>query len=334
MKKIMNHPIQYCSEAVEGAVYAHPERMKLVSGNPHLISRAVKPAAAKTSILAVCDGGHFPMYYGYIGDGMLDGCAIGDIYQAPAWEEILSLITACDQGCGTILLFDGTFCAENCARAVCEAEKAGIFVSSFSLCEDWGATFGFTKELTRCGAGLVFCCKLAGAAAAIGWKKEEILALLNRTQDQIATLGLIAESGYHPHTGEQLLMIPADRVQIGGGLHTEKGFEEIPVPSADTVADHMFRKKLNALIKLSAGDSAAVMVNGFGGTPQEDLYIVFRKLAKIMEKLGIRLVHPMIGTFAGNLGTNGLSITIMKLDDELLKLWNTPADTITLTVRN
>lgn len=334
MKRIMNNPIQYCSEAAEGAVYAHSERIKLVSGNPHLILRTTKPAVAQTTILAVCDGGHFPMYYGYIGDGMLDGCAIGDIYQAPAWEEILSLITVCDQGCGTVLLYDSTFCSENCARAIGEAEKAGVSVSSFSLREDWGATFGFTKELTRCGAGLIFCCKLAGAAAAKGWDKEKILRMLNQTQDRIATLGLIAESGYHPHTEEQLLVISGDQVQIGGGFHTEKGFEEIPVPPADIVADHMFRKKLNALVKLSAGDNAAIMINGFGGMPQEDLYIVYRKLAKILEELRIQPVRPMIGTFAGNLGANGLSITIMKLDDKLLKLWCAPVDTITLTVKN
>lgn len=331
MKRIMNNPLQYYPEAAEGAVYAFPERIKLISGNPHLISRTVRSNTAKTAVLAVCDGGHFPMYCGYIGDGMLDGCAIGDIYQAPAWEEILSLITVCEKGQGAILLYDSTLCSESCAKAVLEAKKAGICVCSFSLREDWGAAFGHVKELTRCGAGLIFCCKLAGAAAQEGWSAKEILELLVRTQEQIATLGLIANSGYHPHTGEQLLLIPEDRVQIGGGLHMEKGFEEIPVPPADIVAEHMFRKKLNVLIKLSAGDSAAVMVNGFGGIPQEDLFIVYRKLAKIMEGLKIQPVRPVIGTFAGNLGTCGLSITLMKLDNELLGLWNAPVDTITLS---
>lgn len=331
MKRIMNDPLRYCTEAIEGAVCAYPKKIKLVSGNPHLISRVQKPDVPRATVLAVCDGGHFPLYYGYVGEGMLDGCAIGDVYQAPDRTDILSLITASDQGCGTILLYDDSMCAENCAYAIREANKAGLTVYSFALREDLGAVAGLSKELARPGAGLVFCCKLAGAAAAAGQNAENILAMLNRAQEQIATLGLIAESGYHPYTGEQLLPIPAAHVQIGAGLHGELGFEEIPIPPADMVADHMFRKKINALLKLSSGDCAAVLVNGYGGIPQEDLYIVYRKLAKIMEGLGIQLIRPLVGSYACNIGTNGLSITIMKLDRSLMQLWNAPVDTIALT---
>ena len=169
---------------------------------------------------------------------------------------------------------------------------------------------------------MILCSKIAGAAAGAGESSSKILTILDHARKQIASVGLIVECGHDPVTGEQFLTIPECKVQIGGGLHSEAGFEEISVPCADTVADHMFRKKLNPVVNLLAGDTAALLVNGYGGMPQEELYIVFRKLADIMNEQNIHLVNPLVGNCAGNLDTNGLSITIMKLDEILLPLWN------------
>lgn len=330
MKRIMNDAARYCREAAEGFLFAHTDTLSMVAEDPFLAVRSTGPDPAEVPVMAVGDGGHFPMFHGYVGPGMLSGSVLGEVFQAPDSRKILTMLRTLDRGHGVVLLYDSAFCTGKTLQAVDEARKMGIQVFLFTLQDDYGAAFGWDKTGTRCGAGLLLCCKLAGAAASAGKTGEEILELLYHAREHMATVGMIAEDGFHPRTEKKFLPLTRDTVQIGGGLHNEPGFEQIPVPPADIAAEHMFRKKLNPIVTLSAGDHAAVLLNGYGGMALEELFILYRKLSSEMHALGIFAESPLVGNYGGNLGANGYSITLLKLDAPLLPLWNAPVNTAAL----
>lgn len=324
MKKILNNPEHYADEALHGMCLAFPHLYTQSGEAGRVISRAA-PGAAKPGIVSGGGSGHLPTFAGYVGPGLLDACAVGNVFAGPAVMDCIDAIRAADSGKGVLLLF-GNYGGDkmNFAMASEMLEAEGIVTRTLLASDDVGSASREERQKRRGVAGLIYGYKIAGAKAEQpDATLDEVAAVTQRALDNTVTLGVALSSCTVPEAGKPTFSLADDEMEIGMGIHGEPGIRRGPLLNADPLADEM----LSALLKdggIKSGDRVAVMLNSLGATPLEELFILWRRVSEGLESRGISWCAPQIGRYATSMEMAGASLSLMKLDEELEALLKTP----------
>jgi dihydroxyacetone kinase-like protein len=325
MKKIINKPESVVDEMLKGVVAAHPEYIRRLEGYEVLV-RAGAPAA-KVALVSGGGSGHEPTHGGYVGKGMLDGAVAGAVFTSPTPDQIFEAIKAVDGGKGVLLVVKNyTGDIMNFEMAAEMAELDGIDVEKVVVDDDV-AVENSTWTIGRRGiAGTLFVHKLAGAKAEAGGSLGEVKGVAEKVIANVRSMGMALSSCTVPAAGKPSFILGDDEVEIGMGIHGEPGTHRETVRTADETADHLLGKILTDM-PLTSGDEVAVIVNGLGGTPMMELYIVNKRISEVLLSKDIKVVKTYVGNLMTSLEMAGFSISILKLDDELKELLLAPADT-------
>ncbi|WP_169077273.1 dihydroxyacetone kinase subunit DhaK [Microcella alkalica] len=326
MKKIINEPQTFVDEFVDGILLAHPTLLKVPGQDRRVLVRADAPVAGKVGIITGGGSGHLPLFKGYVGRGLCDGVAIGNVFSSPSSAQILETTKAVDGGAGVLYLY-GNYGGDvfNFDLATDMAELEGIRTLTV-LGRDDVASQPKERATDRRGvAGIFFAYKAAGAAAERGDSLDQVAAVAEDIIEHTATMGVGLSPTILPTTGKPSFELAEDEMEIGIGIHGEPGIHRGSLETADEIAEHLV-ERLVADLGATSGDRVAVLVNGLGATPLEELYLLFRRTHQILEGKGIAIAKNYVGEYATSLEMAGASISLLLLDDERLALLEAPAE--------
>ena len=327
MKKILNDPANFVDEVMDGIKRAYGDRIAFLDGDPRIVLRADAVRPGKVGIVTGGGSGHLPVFLGYVGQGMLDGCAVGNVFASPSAQKMAAMIKACDKGAGVLCLY-GNYGGDNLNfDLACETvEFDDVKTATVRVADDVASAPKDKAEKRRGVAGMVYAFKAAGASAERGDDLEAVAACARKALSATRTMGVALSPCIVPQVGKPTFSIADDEIEIGMGIHGEPGIEVRKMMGADEIAALVLGKILEDM-PLSSGDEVSVMVNGLGATPLEELLIVFRAVHKQLETAGVKVFMPHVGEFATSMEMAGLSITVIKLDAELKALLAAPAST-------
>ncbi|POH62034.1 dihydroxyacetone kinase subunit DhaK [Cryobacterium zongtaii] len=329
MKKLVNDPKNVVDEAVAGFGAAHADIVR-VSLDPVFIVRADAPVAGKVGIVSGGGSGHEPLHGGFVGSGMLDAAVPGAVFTSPTPDPILAATKAVDGGAGVLhIVKNYTGDVLNFETAADLAEADEIEVRTVIVNDDVAVKDSLYTAGRRGVAGTVLVEKIAGAAAERGDDLTAVATVAEKVIGQVRSMGVALTPCVVPHAGEPSFTLADDEIEIGIGIHGEPGRERIKLEPADAIVDRILGPILDD-IPYASGDKVLLFVNGMGGTPQVELYIVFRRAAEVLAERGIEVTRTLVGNFTTSLEMQGMSITILKLDDELTALWDAPVHTAAL----
>ena len=321
MKKLINKPENYVDEVLQGMTAAHPETY-MIDGATRRMLRRPTAIAGKVGVISGGGFGHLPVFAGYIGDGLLDACAVGDVFASPDMNPMLEAIQFADQGKG-VLCVVGNYGGDrmNFDMACEMAEMDDITATKVIVSDDVAAAGPEEAEKRRGVAGFVFVAKIAGAAAAAGRSLEEVAAVAQSAADNVRSIGVALSSCTVPQAGKPTFNIADDEMEIGMGIHGERGVRRGQLRPVDEVADEMIDMSL-ADKPVKTGARIAVLINGLGATPIEELYLLFRRAKQRFETAGAVIAFHRVGNYATSMEMAGASISILHLDDDLETLLN------------
>ncbi|MGJ9459622.1 dihydroxyacetone kinase subunit DhaK [Oceanobacillus sp. CF4.6] len=327
MKKLINDKKNVVEEMIDGYVKAHPEYIKRLEENDRALVSAKPKEEGKVAILIGGGSGHEPAFMGYVGEGMADGVAVGNIFASPPPAPILEVTKAIDKGAGVVYLY-GNYAGDvmNFGMAAEMAEMEDIEVEMALASDDVASAPKEEKEKRRGIAGEFFVYKMAGAAADLGYKLKEVADVARKTNDNTRSMGVGLTPCSLPQTGEPSFEIGDDEMEIGLGHHGEPGIRKAPLDTADNVTDQLLEPIFEDM-EINEGDEVAVLVNGLGSTPRMELYIMFRRVEQVLSEKGIKIYRSYVGDYITSLEMGGASITLTKLDDETKKLVDHPVNT-------
>ncbi|WP_415808319.1 dihydroxyacetone kinase subunit DhaK [Bordetella muralis] len=325
MKKILNNPQHYVDEMLEGLCAAHPELQRM-GEDGRVIARSQGAVDGKVGIVTGGGSGHLPVFLGYVGEGLLDSCAVGNVFAGPRMADCMEAARAADGGAGVLQLY-GNYGGDrmNFDMAAEMLELEGIATASVRVTDDVASAPADQKDKRRGVAGLVLVYKVVGAKAAEGASLEEVTRLARKANEACRSIGVAITPCVVPESGKPSFTIQDGEMEFGMGIHGEPGLWRGPLKTADELADEMLSRLMPEL-DLRQGDQVGVVVNSLGATPAEELYILFRRVAAVMRQKGIDIVQPLVGRYATSMEMTGASLTLMKLDDELERLLTAPAD--------
>lgn len=325
MRKIINNPSDFVDEVIEGILTAHPTLVKTPGDDNRVMVRADAPLAGKVGIVTGGGSGHLPLFKGYVGMGLCSGVAIGNVFSSPSAQQCFEAAKAVDGGAGVLFLY-GNYGGDvfNFDLAIDLAELEGIETATVLGRDDVASHPRERKEDRRGVAGIFFAYKAAGAAAERGDSLAEVAAVATDIGENTATMGIGLGPTILPTTGKTSFDLPEGEMEIGIGIHGESGIHRGPLESADEIADRLVHPLVDDL-SLSGGDRVALLVNGLGATPLEELYVLYRRARSILGSLSISVEKTYVGEFATSLEMAGASISLLKLNDERLALLNAPA---------
>ncbi|MBN8201469.1 dihydroxyacetone kinase subunit DhaK [Bacillus sp. NTK034] len=323
MKKFINKPENVVTEMLEGLLAAHPDLLKSVDNVKNLV-RKDAPVQNKVGIVSGGGSGHLPLFLGYIGKGMLDGVAVGEIFASPSSKQILDVTKSVDSGKGVLYLY-GNYGGDvmNFDMAGEMAEMEGIRTATVIGTDDVASMPKGQESQRRGVAGLFYLYKIAAAKAEEGATLEEVAEIAKFANENVRTMGVALSPCTLPEVGKPTFTIEDGKMELGMGIHGEPGYYKGDIQTADEVAETLAEKIYDDL-SLEDGCEVSVLVNGLGATPLEELYIVFRKVKNIFEEKNIAINKVYIGEYATSLEMAGLSISVLKLNDELKSLLNSP----------
>lgn len=326
MKKILNVPAAYVDEMLEGLTAAHPEFYRLVGETKRAVARATPGKAGKVGIVSGGGSGHLPVFTGYVGPGLLDACAIGDVFASPSAEQMADAIRAADQGAGVLRLYG------NYGGDIMNFDMAGDLVdfddircTTVLLADDVASAPPAEAPKRRGVAGMVYAFKIAGAAAEAGHDLDEVTRVAQKAADACRSVGAALSPCTVPQAGKPTFTIAEDEMEMGMGIHGEPGVWRGKLRTADAIAGEMMDRLL-ADMPVGKGDRVSVMVNSLGATPPEELYILYRTVKARLEVAGASIVMPLVGRYATSMEMTGVSFTLCKLDDELEGFLKAPCD--------
>lgn len=329
MKKIINTAEGFIPEMLEGIYHAHPGELSYVDGDLHCLVNA-RAHDGKVGLMTGGGSGHLPLFLGYVGEGMLDGCAIGDVFQSPSAEQILAVTKHIDQGKGVLYIYgnyNGDIFNFDSAAEMAGFEENIRTLSCIAGEDVAGPAPAPGEDNKRRGvAGIFFVFKCAGAAAAAGLDLDEVYRVAQKVCLNVRTMGVALSSCTVPRVGRVSFEMGEDEMEIGMGIHGEPGVRRGKLQSADAIVDEMLAPILKDL-PYHRGDEVAVLVNGLGATPLEELYVMFRRMKQVLETQGISVYHTYTGEYATSMEMAGASISLLKVDDELKKYLAMQADT-------
>ena len=327
MKKILNEPFSYVDEMLEGLCAAHPQHYRQAGEDGRVIARPGGATPGKVGIVTGGGSGRLPVFTGYVGQGLLDACAIGDVFSSPNVEQMVEAIRQANGGSGVLCLF-GNYGGDvmNFDMAAELADMEGIQVKTVLVKDDVASAPPAEAGRRRGVAGMVFAFKVAGAKADKGGSLDEVAAAAEKALANIRTMGVALSPCTVPLAGKPTFTIGDDEMEIGMGIHGEPGMKREKLQTADQIAERMTLAILEDLPQ-KQGTRVAVMVNGLGATPPEELYVIYRKVDEILKGKGLVIHRAYVGEFATSMEMAGASLTFMYLDDELAELLDAPAHT-------
>jgi dihydroxyacetone kinase-like protein len=325
MKKLLNNPNDYVAEMLNGLLAAHSESLAYAAGDPHCIVRADAPVTDKVALATGGGSGHLPVFLGYVGRGLLDGCAVGDVFASPNSEQMLEVTKRIHGGRGVLYIY-GNYGGDtmNFDMASEMAAMDDIEVRTVLVRDDVASAPPNQAQRRRGVAGMVFAFKVAGALADRGGLLDEVEAVTVKALENIRSIGVALSPCTVPAAGKPTFTIGESEMEIGMGIHGEPGMQRETLQTADEITDRMVGALL-ADMPLEAGDRVAVMVNSLGATPLEELYILYSRVHRILVERGVSIHRPYIGRYATSMEMAGASLTFFKLDDELAALLDHPA---------
>ncbi|MEE0200252.1 MAG: dihydroxyacetone kinase subunit DhaK [Muricomes sp.] len=330
MKKIMNEAENYVDDMLEGIYSAHPEELTYVNEDIHcLISK--KNNKNKVAIVTGGGSGHLPLFLGYVGRGMLDGCAVGHVFQSPPAEQMAEVTKAVDNGKGVLYIlgnYNGdkfnfqmagdTVAFENDIQTEMVIAGDDIAVAA----EPDGSMPGKRRGV----AGIFFLYKCAGAAAEMGLDLKGVTQVALKVRENVRTIGIALSACIIPRVGKPGFEIEEDSVEIGMGIHGETGIRVEKLKTADEIVNEMMDMLFHDM-PVEADGEVAVLLNGMGSTPLDELYIMLKSISKYLKDRGVKLYRSYVGEYATSMEMAGASISIFKLNDELKQYLDAPADT-------
>lgn len=325
MKKLINDPFAVVEETIEGLLLAYPNHLKRAPGSSRVLMRADGPVMDKVAIVTGGGSGHIPIFLGYVGPGLLDAVSIGNVFSSPSPEDMLAATVAAHGGRGVLYLF-GNYSGDvmNFSMAAELAEMEGITVAT-SLVKDDVISAPVTElERRRAVAGLFFAYKIAGARAEERADLQQVKAAADKAIFNTRSMGVALSPCTIPAAGKPTFTLGEDEMELGMGIHGEPGLQRGKLMPADQVAQAMIERLLPDL-PFARGDEVAVLVNGLGATPPEELFILYRRAHQLLTEAGVKIHKAFVGEYATSMEMAGASISLLKLDDELKRLLDAPA---------
>ena len=331
MKKLINEPDAVVREALEGIEAAHSDLVRVIY-EPAVIVRADAPVQGKVGIISGGGSGHEPMHGGFVGRGMLDAACPGEVFTSPTPDQMLEATKAVDGGAGVLhIVKNYTGDVLNFEMAADLAKGEGIEVEAVVTNDDVAVQDSLYTAGRR-GVGItVIAEKICGAAAEERKSLAEVAELCRTVNGQGRSMGMALTPCVTPGSGEPSFELADDEMEIGIGIHGEPGRYREKLGPASEVVERLATAIVEDL-PYESGDRVLAFVNGMGGTPLIELYIVYRELNRFLKDRGITIERRLIGNYITSLEMAGCSITLLKLDDELTRLWDAPADTPALRV--
>lgn len=328
MKKIINEPTQVVSELLKGMELACP-KLKYTE-KLEIITR--RDPADKVAVISGGGAGHEPAHAGYVGWGMLDGAVTGNVFSSPSPDRITAAIKQVDTGKGVLMIiknYSGDIMNFGLSKDL--AERDGIQVDSVVVKDDVAVPDSTYSTGRRGIAGTVFVHKIAGAKAEMGGNLSQVKAAAEKAIANIRTMGMAMSPCILPAAGKPGFHLGENEIEIGMGIHGEPGVERTSVKTAKEIAASL----LNKIFKDYdySGSQVALLVNGLGGTPLMELYILNKEVQELLKENKITVYKSLVGNYMTALDMTGCSLTLMKLDDELKELLDAPCDTPALTIR-
>ena len=326
MKKLINSPDSVVRDALEGMAAAHPDQIR-VSYDPDFVVRADAPIQGKVAIVSGGGSGHEPMHGGFVGRGMLDAACPGAVFTSPVPDQMLEATKAVNGGAGVLhIVKNYTGDVLNFEMAAELAQAEGIEVASVVIDDDVAVQDSLYTAGRRGVGATVLVEKICGAAAEQGMSLADVTRICEKVNAQGRSMGMALTSCTVPAAGKPTFELGDDEMEIGIGIHGEPGRERMELQPASEIVRMLAAVVLDDL-PFNEGDQVLAFVNGMGGTPLIELYVVYNELAKICAERNITIARNLIGNYITSLEMAGCSITLLKLDDELAQLWDAPVQT-------
>ena len=328
LKKFINDPEKVVDEMLEGFLFAHSDIVKKLSTSRVIVRKDV-PIKGKVGLVTGGGSGHKPAFIGYVGEGLIDAAAVGEIFSSPSAQQVYDAIKAVNSGKGVLCVL-GNYSGDvmNFDMASDMAKEEGISVEQVIINDDVGSGSKEQMENRRGVAGEVIVWKAIGAKAQEGANLEEVKKVAEKVNSNTRSMG-VAHSPCAvpslPHGGEPTFTLGENEMEIGVGHHGEPGVERTKMKSADEITEILMGKILQDL-PFKENNEISVLIDGLGSTPLLELYIIYRKIAQILRQRQIKIYKPYIGEFFTSLEMGGFSITLTKLDEELKRLLDAPAN--------
>lgn len=325
MRKLINDADAFVDEMLDGLLLAHPDALRAASDDRRALVRADAPVSGQVGIVTGGGSGHLPVFLGYVGVGLASGVAVGNVFSSPSADQVLAATRAVDGGAGVLYLY-GNYGGDvlNFDLAAEMADAEGIATATILVTDDVASAPPERAADRRGIAGLVFAYKCAGAAAERGDDLEGVVAAARAAVVNTRTMGVGLSPTILPSAGKPTFTLDEGEMEIGIGIHGEPGVHRGRLESADQVA----RRLVDAVaddLGLAWGERVAVLVNGMGSTPLEELYLLYRKTYQLLAERGVRIERNYIGEYATSLEMAGASISLMRLEDQLAPLLAAPA---------
>ena len=325
MKKLINDPYKVVDETLAGILKAYPYHLRAAKNNPRTLVRADAPVKGKVGICTGGGSGHIPLFLGYVGPGLADGVAVGNVFSSPSADDILAAAREVNGGVGVLYLF-GNYQGDrmNFEMAAEAAEMEDIPIQTSIAADDVASASSSERARRRGVAGIFFAYKIVGAKADTMANLDSIKATADEVINNTCTIGVALTPCTIPAAGKPTFAIAEDEMELGTGIHGEPGIERIKMKPADQVTAILAEKLINDL-PFRSGDEVAVLVNGMGATPPEELFIMYNKAHDILIDHGLRIHMAFVGEYATSMEMAGASLSLLKLNDEFKRLLDSPA---------
>lgn len=325
MKKFLNSVDSLLDESLSGFAFAHADIVRF-NEQPHFISRAAPGRQGKVALISGGGSGHEPLHIGFVGTGMLDAACPGQVFTSPTPDQMLAAAQAVHTGGGIL------FIVKNYAGDVMNFEIAAEMLDcpNVSVLVDDDVSLPKEHVAGRRGvAGTLVVEKIVGAAAEQGADLAVCKALGDKVNQATASMGVALSSCTVPALGKPTFELAANEMEVGVGIHGERGHQTLPLANASEIVAHLV-KAIDEELKPKKGQPVLLHVNGFGATPAMELYLVYELAAKHWQQRGVKVVRSLVGNYTTSLDMAGCSVTLTLLDDETLKLWDAPVHTAAL----
>lgn len=326
MKKFLNDPADVVVEALRGMALAHPERLR-VDLERRLVLRAGGAVPGKVGLVSGGGAGHEPLHSGFVGPGMLDAACTGEVFTSPVPDQILAATTAVDGGAGVLhVIKNYTGDVLNFEMAAELAAEVGIRVEPVLVADDVAVEDSLWTAGRRGVGATVLVEKIMGAAAEQGQDLDACATLGRRVAGSSRSMGIALSSCTLPATGRATVDLGEDEIEIGVGIHGEPGRAREPLAPARDLAARLVEAVVEDL-DLRAGQEVLVLLNGLGGTPQLELYLMFQEVHRLLAERRLTVVRSLVGPYVTAMDMAGCSLTLLPVDEEMLRCWDAPVDT-------
>ena len=323
MKKILNSPADYVDEMLDGLCAVHPD----IYARPKLrvIARAGGTTPGKVGLVTGGGSGHLPVFTGYVGQGLLDAAAIGDVFASPSAEQMAEAMRQAHGGAGVLRLY-GNYGGDvmNFDMAGEMLEMEDIAAATVVVADDVASAGPQERSKRRGVAGMIYAFKIAGARAEGMGSLAEVTTAAQKAADACRSIGMALSPCTVPQAGKPTFQLGDDEMEMGMGIHGEPGIWRDRIKPADAITDEMIDRIL-ADMPLGKGDRVSILVNSLGATPLEELYIMFRRAKARLDERGVAIVMPLVGRYATSMEMTGATVTLCQLDGELERLLKAPA---------